>query len=344
MQSSTQSAVSTNASTATSTIARQTPSLTITAKAYDMIIVMPVYEDREASGQLFRELYAQYGTSVFVVAVDDGSLRQPIRAEHLDEIGLPGAVIHLRRNVGHQRAIAIGLHYVAENFPTAARTVVMDSDGEDTPATIPQLIAPLESDDIDAVVAQRRSRMETIHFKLFYVLYKWIFRLLTGRKINFGNFVALKPAAVRRLASMTELWTHLAGCVLLSKLRVQSEPIDRGRRYAGKSKMNFTGLALHGFRAVMIFAEDVLVRVGIVCAIVAAFAIGASLVATVLKIIGFATPGWFSVSIGILLIVFLQTGALTLVALMLSGVVKGGAESPQQYRNYIDQISYTKSV
>jgi hypothetical protein len=323
---------------------RQTPSLALTAKAYDLIIVMPVYEDREASGQLFRELYAQYGTSVFVVAVDDGSLRQPISAEHLDEIGLPGAVIHLRRNVGHQRAIAIGLHYVAENFPTAPRTVVMDSDGEDTPATIPQLIAPLESDDVDAVVAQRKSRMETLHFKLFYVLYKFIFRLLTGRTINFGNFVALKPAAVRRLASMSELWTHLAGCVLLSKLRVRSEPIDRGRRYAGKSKMNFTGLALHGFRAVMIFAEDVLVRVGIVCAMVAALAIGAGLIATVFKIIGFATPGWFSVTLGILLIVFLQTGALTLVALMLSGVVRGGAESPQHYRNYIDQISYTKSL
>ena len=321
---------------------RQTPSLVPTTTNYDLVIVMPVYEDREASGQLFRELYAQYGTSVFVVAVDDGSLRQPVNVEYLDEIGLPGAVIHLRRNVGHQRAIAIGLHYVAENFPNAPRTVVMDSDGEDMPTTIPQLIAPLESDDIDAVVAQRKSRMESVHFKLFYMIYKFLFRLLTGRTINFGNFVALKPAAVRRLTSMQELWTHLAGCVLLSKLRTQAEPIDRGRRYAGKSKMNFTGLALHGFRAVMIFAEDVLVRVGIVCSVVTALSIMAGLIATILKIIGFATPGWFSVTLGILLIVFLQTGALTLVALMLSGVARGTPESPQQYRHYIDRISYTK--
>jgi hypothetical protein len=320
---------------------RQTLSLVSTTN-YDLVIVMPVYEDREASGQLFRELYAQYGTSVFVVAVDDGSLRQPVKVEHLDEIGLSGAVIHLRRNVGHQRAIAIGLHYVAENFPNAPRTVVMDSDGEDMPSTIPQLIAPLEFEDIDAVVAQRKSRMESVHFKLFYMIYKFLFRLLTGRKINFGNFVALKPAALRRLTSMQELWTHLAGCVLLSKLRTQAEPIDRGRRYAGKSKMNFTGLALHGFRAVMIFAEDVLVRVGIVCSVVASLSIIAGLIATILKIVGFATPGWFSVTLGILLIVFLQTGALTLVALMLSGVVRGTPESPQQYHHYIDRISYTK--
>lgn len=331
-------------SSATTTNARMTPSLTAANKVYDLVIVMPVYEDREAAGQLFRTLYAQYGTSIFVVAVDDGSLRNPIDADHLDEIGLPGVVIHLRRNVGHQRAISIGLHYVADHFPNAPCTVVMDSDGEDLPSTIPQLIAPLESDEVDAVVAQRKSRMETMHFKLFYVLYKFLFRLLTGRKINFGNFVALKPAAVRRLTSMQELWTHLAGCVLLSKLRTRAEPIDRGPRYAGKSKMNFTGLALHGFRAVMIFAEDVLVRVGIISALVATLSIAAGLVATVLKVIGFATPGWFSVSIGILLIVFLQTGALTLVALMLGGVMRGGAESPQQYRNYIDQISYTKSL
>lgn len=323
--------------------ARLTPSLAVTARAYDLVIVMPVYEDREASGQLLRELYAQYGTSVFVVAVDDGSLRNPINIEHLDDVGLPGVVIHLRRNVGHQRAIAIGLHYVAENFPTAPCTVVMDSDGEDMPGTIAQLIAPLESAEVDAVVAQRKSRMETLHFKLFYVLYKFLFRLLTGRTINFGNFVALKPAAVRRLTSMQELWTHLAGCVLLSKLRTHSEPIDRGRRYAGKSKMNFTGLALHGFRAVMIFAEDVLVRVGIISAMVAVFTIAAGLIATLLKIMGFATPGWFSVALGILLIVFLQTGALTLVALMLGGVMRGGAEAPQQYRHYIDQIFYTKN-
>ena len=331
-------------SSATTTSAHTTPSSAAATKVYDLVIVMPVYEDREAAGQLFQTLNAQYGTSIFVVAVDDGSLRNPINADHLDEVGLPGVVIHLRRNVGHQRAISIGLHYVADHFPNTPCTVVMDSDGEDLPSTIPQLIAPLESEDIDAVVAQRKSRMETMHFKLFYILYKFLFRILTGRKINFGNFVALKPAAVRRLTSMQELWTHLAGCVLLSKLRTQTESIDRGPRYAGKSKMNFTGLALHGFRAVMIFAEDVLVRVGIVSALVAALSLAAGLVATGLKVIGFATPGWFSVSIGILLIVFLQTGALTLVALMLGGVMRGGAELPQQYRNYIDQVSYTKSI
>jgi hypothetical protein len=43
-------------SSATTTNAHMTPILTATTKVYDLVIVMPVYEDREAAGQLFRAL------------------------------------------------------------------------------------------------------------------------------------------------------------------------------------------------------------------------------------------------------------------------------------------------
>lgn len=305
-------------------------------------VVMPIYEDQEASTRLFRELSAKYSDRVYVVAVDDGSINQPMHIEALQSNGLDGVVIKLKRNVGHQRAIAIGINYIADKLPDMPCTVVMDSDGEDTPESIKELVEPLKSPKVDVVVAQRKSRIETLRFKTFYVIYKMLFQLLTGRKISFGNFMALKPAALKRLAAMQELWMHVAGCVLTSKLRVKTLPIDRGPRFAGKSKMNFVGLALHGFRALMVFAEDVLVRVGIICAFVAAIAVLASIVAIGLKLAGFATPGWFSVAFGILLLVFLQTGALTLMTLMLTGVVRAGAPNMTDYRSYIEQVFYAK--
>lgn len=304
-------------------------------------VVMPIYEDREASTKLFKELYSEYGTHAFVVAVDDGSISQPVEIDALRQAGLDGVVIRLKRNVGHQRAIAIGINYVAENIPDIPCTVVMDSDGEDTPQSIRELVQPLQAANVDVVVAQRKSRIETLKFKTFYVIYKWLFQLLTGRKISFGNFMALKPSAVKRLAAMQELWMHVAACVLTSKLRVQTMPIDRGPRYAGKSKMNFVGLALHGFRALMVFAEDVLVRVGIICAFVATATVLASALAIGLKLANFATPGWFSVALGILLLVFLQTGALTLMTLMLTGVVRAGAPNQIDYHAYVEQVEQT---
>jgi glycosyltransferase involved in cell wall biosynthesis len=303
-------------------------------------VVMPIYEDQEASTRLFKELYAEYGDRAYVVAVDDGSINQPVNIETLQALGLKGVVIQLKRNVGHQRAIAIGINYVADQMPDMPCTIVMDSDGEDTPQSIRQLVEPMQSSKVDVVVAQRKSRVETLRFKAFYIIYKNLFQFLTGRKISFGNFMALKPAALKRLSAMQELWMHVAGCVLTSKLRVQTLPIDRGPRFAGKSKMNFVGLALHGFRALMVFAEDVLVRVGIICAFVAVITVIASVIAIMLKLSGFATPGWFSVALGILLLVFLQTGALTLMTLMLTGVVRAGAPNQIDYKAYIDQIQH----
>jgi polyisoprenyl-phosphate glycosyltransferase len=303
------------------------------------VIVMPVYEDVEASSRLFQELARTQGPDTYVVAVDDGSVRQPVDAAAISAAGLDGVVVKLRRNVGHQRAIAIGLSYVADHFGDDATVVVMDSDGEDTPESITELVAGLASPDIDVVVGTRKSRVESIKFKTFYVVYKMLFSLLSGRKISFGNFMAAKMPAVRRLASMQELWTHVAACVLSSKLRVGSCALDRGPRYAGRSKMNFVGLALHGFRALMVFAEDVLVRVGIACTGVAGLSVLGGVIALLLKAFGFATPGWFSLVTGILLLVFLQTAALTLIILLLSGMVRGGGVlGVGSYREFVDKV------
>ncbi len=305
------------------------------------IVVMPVYEDLEASSRLFLELARAQGGDTYVVAVDDGSVRQPLPISAIEASGLEGVVIKLRRNVGHQRAIAIGLSYVAEHFGNDVIVVAMDSDGEDTPESITELVAGLESVDVDVVVATRRSRVESLKFKTFYLFYKLLFTLLSGRRISFGNFMAAKMPAVRRLASMQELWTHVAASVLSSKLRVQTCSLDRGPRYAGRSKMNFVGLALHGFRALMVFAEDVLVRVGIACTIVAALSVTGGVIATLLKMLGFATPGWFSLAFGILLLVFLQTAALTLIILMLSGMIRsGGVLGIGSYREFVDEVQH----
>ena len=303
------------------------------------IVVMPVYEDLEASSKLLVELARTQGPDTYVVAVDDGSVRQPLPISAIEASGLEGVVIRLRRNVGHQRAIAIGLGYVAEHFDGNDIVVVMDSDGEDTPESITELVAGLDSADVDVVVASRRSRVESLKFKSFYIVYKLLFSLLSGRQISFGNFMAAKMPAVRRLASMQELWIHVAACVLGSKLRVQTCALDRGPRYAGRSKMNFVGLALHGFRALMVFAEDVLVRVGIACTMVAALSIIGGIVATGLKMLGFASQGWFSLAFGILVLVFLQTAALTLIILMLSGMMRGGGVmSVGSYREFVDEV------
>lgn len=308
----------------------------------NIVVVTPVYEDFEASRRLFKELQAELGENVYIVAVDDGSVRQPLDTSGLDIAGARGAVLKLRRNVGHQKAIAIGLGYVSTHLHTGQSVVVMDSDGEDLPGSIPRLLQPLQTDQVDVVVAHRKSRVETLRFKAFYAIYKRLFRIVTGRTISFGNFMAMKASGVRRLSAMPELSIHVASAVLASKLRIATCPLDRGPRYAGQSKMNFVGLALHGFKGMMVFAEDVLVRVGIASAIVAILSVLGGMTAVLLKAIGYSTPGWFSVALGILVLMFMQTGVLALMTLMLTGVVRSGTVTSElDYRDFIEKVLFS---
>jgi hypothetical protein len=312
---------------------------------HDLIVVTPVYEDVEASSRLFKELAAQFQGRLFVVAVDDGSVRQPLEVASLVAAAIEGVVIKLRRNVGHQKAIAIGLSYVADKLGPDQRVVVMDSDGEDLPSTIPALLDRLKDADVDVAVAHRKSRVETWRFKTFYAVYKRFFKMMSGRAISFGNFMALKPRSVKRLVAMQELPIHVAGAVIASKLRTGVCPLDRGPRYAGQSKMNFVGLVLHGFKGLMVFAEDVLVRVGIACGIFAGLAVVSAAVAVLLKVIGYSTPGWFSIAFGLLIVMLLQTGALALMTLMLTGVMRGGTvHLATAYQDVIDEVIPTSAV
>jgi glycosyltransferase involved in cell wall biosynthesis len=282
-----------------------------------LVIITPVYEDTESFYQLAQKIENIYQDQATLVAVEDGSLHHIIDVRHCPTV-ISIHVLRLKRNVGHQKAISIGLSYLDHKLLDTTKVVVMDSDGEDRPETINELTKSLEQEKVDIAVSVRKSRVESLKFKLFYQVYRLFFTLLTGHNIHFGNFMALKLSAMRRLLSYTELPTHLAGTVILSKCRLQSFPLDRGRRNAGHSKMNFAGLVLHGLRALMIFADFVLVRLGL-ASLFFIGVIAAVIIAIIfLKSIGMATPGWFSIALGMLTLLLIQIAAFVLMFLMIS--------------------------
>ena len=247
-------------------------------------------------------------------------------------------VVELKKNVGHQMAIAIGLQYVSDELKWAEKVVVMDSDGEDKPSDTKALIDSCDMKNVDIAVGVRRARTEARHFIFFYNIYKIIFRALTGRNIAFGNFMCIKSNALKRLVLMPELWIHVAACVLSSKLRLRLCSLDRGQRYVVQSKSNFVGFGLHGFKALMVFSEQGLVRVGVFCAIISLLSVLGGIIAVFLKYIGIATPGWFSIVMGIFMLVFLQTGTLTLMSLLLTGGLGSHRHDAHLYKTLVNNI------
>ncbi|HEX4112475.1 MAG TPA: glycosyltransferase, partial [Stellaceae bacterium] len=228
-------------------------------------IVTPVLDDWEA----FQRLVAALGVAladadaVFdLIAVDDGSNS----AFQISRLALPpeGAiravtVVRLALNLGHQRAIAVGLTEAGSRADLDA-VVVMDSDGEDRPEDVPRLLAE-SADSPDAVIfAQRSRRSESRLFKVGLWGYKKLFRLLARQSVDFGNFSLIPIAAVRRLCHISDLWNNLPATVMRSRLAYRRVPTRRGRRYAGESKMNFVALVIHGMSALSVYSDVIFVR------------------------------------------------------------------------------------
>jgi len=195
----------------------------------------------------------------------------------------------------------------------------MDGDGEDQPSAIAQLITEHLANPNAIIVAQRRKRTEAVNFRFFYRIYLFLFRILTGRDLDFGNFVLLPSAAVQRLVFMAELWNHFPATVMRSRLPIMKIPIDRGARYDGRSKMNFTMLVNHGLAAIAAFIDAVFVRLMIATGFVLVFISAGALAVLAVRICGtWGVPGWATTFLGILLIGLLQVLGLLVVMTFLA--------------------------
>jgi polyisoprenyl-phosphate glycosyltransferase len=224
-----------------------------------IVLVIPLFDDWESAALicgLVDRTFLEYGShDVTIVFVDDGSFTsdEALHKRHLWDAIHEIHVLRLRRNVGHQRAIAIGLAYVEHHVPCDV-VVVMDGDGEDRPQDIPALLARATGTPSGQVVfAERGRRVEGTAFRLLYLAYRGAHRLLTGRGIRFGNFSVIPFCFIRRLTTMSELWGHYAAAVVNARIPYTMVRLDRGRRLVGTTKMNLESLILHGLSAMAVY-------------------------------------------------------------------------------------------
>ncbi len=312
-----------------------------------IIILIPVFNDWSAVTKLLGLLDDEMGKSghrnVSVLLVDDGStLPAPeetlsFRPRVLNSV----QVLSLRRNLGHQRAIAIGLTYVCEKMPCRA-VVVMDGDGEDAPGDVPKLLARFEEvGGGKAIFAERARRTEKLSFRVFYRLYKGVHLLLTGTGVRVGNFSAVPYKLLTRLVVVSDLWNHYAAAVIKARLPHDMVPLARGYRLAGESRMNFVSLVIHGLSAMSVYGDRIGVRLLTATGVSVAVMLLALLTLLVVKFIaGVAVSKWVAYSIAVVLIVLSQMLAVALVFVF---IVLAGRDSTsflplRDYQYYIDEV------
>jgi hypothetical protein len=310
------------------------------------VILIPLFNDWAAAEVLLPRLLATMRRAELrprILLVDDGST-QPRPDDFLAQAPEIAAAVHvlpLRRNLGHQRAIAIGLCFLAEHGTDEA-VVVRDGDGEDSPDDVVRLWEKHREIRTGQVVfADRRRRSENLRFRLFYKLYRLAHYLLTGYLVRVGNFSLIPFSALQRLVVVSELWNHYAAAVYKARLPHIAIPTKRAPRLAGESKMNFVGLVTHGLSAMSVHSEIIGTRaLAGLCGVGVLTALALAAVLVVRFGTSLAIPGWATVAVGLLVIVFMQAMMMALVFVF---VVLGNRQASsflplRDYKYFVNEV------
>jgi glycosyltransferase involved in cell wall biosynthesis len=297
------------------------PGLVLMSRATDhpLTILIPTYNDWEALALLLTDLdaaLAEKGLEAGVLIVDDGSTVAPASSlgRQTYRVLRDIDVLSLRRNLAHQRAIGIGIAFVEDRGRCDA-LVVMDGDGEDSPRDVPRLVAEsLRQGGTHIVFAERTLRSESMTFRVFYVLYKYLHFFLTGYSVRVGNFSVIPRVRLASLAAVSELWNHYAAAAFRSGQPMCMIPTRRATRLHGRSRMNFVALVIHGLSAISVYSEIVGVRLLIMTAVLMVIDLLGIAAAIYIRVAtDLAIPGWATYGVGILTLLLMQLLMLMVV-------------------------------
>lgn len=279
-----------------------------------LVVLIPILNDWVSVAEVISGLdqaFAASPDSLSVLMIDDGSTTPPpaLLGPYAKLTGV--SVLKLKKNVGHQRALAVGLCYIAEKIKCDA-VVIMDGDGQDVPADAARLVERMKQlPEPTAVFAERARRSESLAFRLCYGVYRLLHLLLTGLGIHVGNFSVLPAVYLDRLAIEPMLWNHYAASVMRARVPVDRVSTSRGVRIQGESRLNFVALVVHGLSALACYGEIIGVRLILLSGLLFAFGlIDLGVLIGIKLFTNLAVPGWTSLFLGLVLVVILQVATL----------------------------------
>jgi glycosyltransferase involved in cell wall biosynthesis len=248
-------------------------------------------------------------------------------------------VLQLKFNLGQQGAIHQGLLYAAKFQPEHA--IVMDCDGDDDPGAIPMLLA---NRNFQVVQVRSGGQSEGLLFRIMYWFYKSIFRITTGKTINFRNYSMIGNDTLERIRHTS--FVHYPAYLLKQKASMTTIRHDSAKRIDSKSKIGYTELFLHAFKSMIEFAEDLILL------FFRLFLINTVLFAVLMidiiyqKLIAHtAVPGWFTtIAIGLIILAVLSIGFFIIGILLLNLIHQQNSKSYKEIYTIVNHSEPAQTV
>lgn len=244
------------------------PAISVVVPAYNEAEVLPAFHARLVP------VMEAIGLPWEVVYVNDGSRDGTLATMQALQAGDGRvAVLNLSRNFGKEIALTAGLDHAC----ASEAVVVIDSDLQDPPEVIPDLVAAWQAGGVDIAYAQRRAREgETWLKKATAAAFYRVMGRIGGRvqlPRDTGDFRLMSRRALDALLSLREHHRFMKGLFAWVGFPSVAVPYDRAPRAAGTTKWNYWrlwNLSLEGITAFTVGPLKIATYLGLATALFAA--------------------------------------------------------------------------
>jgi len=225
-------------------------------------IVLPTYNDWKSLSILLIQIekYLKNTKNIYkILIIDDNSSEKNKYRLNKNKFFKEIKILRLKNNVGSQKAIATGLKFISKyQKKREDKFIIMDSDGEDDPKKIKEIIKFIDKNHKTKIITMNRTiRKESFFFSILYEIHLLLTFFITLKYIRFGNFSFLSRKVINSLTKKKELW--LAYSATLNKFFESKESIlaPRRKRISGKSKMSYSNLITHSLNIQSVYMKNI---------------------------------------------------------------------------------------
>lgn len=279
-----------------------------------LYMVVPCYNEEAVLPETSRRLAEKFdalqsagkiSAASRILFVDDGSKDRTwemISTLHRQDSRFGG--VKLSRNRGHQNALLAGLMTVKGQCDAA---ISMDADLQDDINAIDRMVDAF-AEGYDIVYGVRSSRETDTFFKRSTAQGFYKFMKLMGVDIvyNHADFRLMSRRALEGLSNYEEVNLFLRGIVPLIGYPSTTVEYERGERFAGESKYPLKKMLAFAFDGITSFSVKPIRWVTGTGFLIFLASILALIYIVVVKLLGFAVPGWSATTASIWLLGGLQ--------------------------------------
>lgn len=227
-------------------------------------IILPTYNDWKSLsvllGQIERHLKST-NEKYKILIINDNSSEKNYFKLNKNNFFKEIKILNLKKNIGSQKAIATGLKYISKyKKKNDDKFIIMDSDGEDDPKKIKDIVQLLKKNKrIEIITMKRTIRKESFFFSILYELHLMITFMITFKYIRFGNFSFIDKRVIDKISNKKDLWLAYSATLNKHFNFKYSIAAPRRKRISGKSKMSYLGLMSHSLKIQSVYKKNIYV-------------------------------------------------------------------------------------